>query len=181
MAQTLREAHIFCSSDRHLPFVLTNLQLWSFGLVQRRGSKIDFLEFILIQPVKEQREGRAVCAQVSAAWEVGTCQCPTWSGRGCECLLSCLQHYHKHWLLCIRKGYVLAGITVPKWVGWSFSITFRAMCMNFCKQWFNTKFAQFLITIMLPWQEANKEILWFFCIPVIRISPQHLATTPLPH
>ena len=44
-AQALREAHILCGSDRPLPFVLTNSQVWSFGLVKKRGTKIDLLEY----------------------------------------------------------------------------------------------------------------------------------------
>ena len=58
-AQALREAHILCTGDRPLPFILTNSELWSFGLVMNKGPKIYFVEYFNIhiddkQPVEEQ-------------------------------------------------------------------------------------------------------------------------------
>ena len=69
-AQALREAHILCGSDRSLPLVLTNSQVWSFGLVKKRGTKIDVLEYFDIhideQPVGGQHGVKLILAALKS-------------------------------------------------------------------------------------------------------------------
>lgn len=54
-AQAVREAHILCSSDQTMPFVVTNSILWSFGKARKMGEKLKLIEYfdVTIQPKRK--------------------------------------------------------------------------------------------------------------------------------